>query len=226
MKKVFLLVLMILTVFAVQACDEDGMSGTGSDSLLRVQQTGQTVSYADGDDGAAQSGVVPPEPRFFDSGNGTIVDKLTGFIWSKDAGCFEDTTWQEAHDTISTIGDGDCGLTDGSETGDWRIPNIRELHSLLDYGSDSPMLPEGHPFIGITLGAALWSSTTANSDPTLAYTLDLDNGHVVANPKIGKAGCMFLSWLFCGSDAGTVTKDDCVGTAVPDACGDACVDVD
>jgi len=193
MKKVFLSVLMILTVLAVQACDEDGMSGTGLEEFLGIQQTGQTTSHADGDDGALQAGVMPPEPRFTDNGHGAIRDNLTGIIWSKDAGCFEDSTWQETLDTISTIGDGDCGLTDGSVPGDWQIANIRQLYTLLDYGNDSPALPNNHPFIGITKGTALWSSTTADSDPTLAFILDLDSGEVVLNPKTGTAGCMFWS---------------------------------
>jgi len=186
----FVLLFGFISLGAIGGCNNDG--GTVA-TFLGVQQTGQTTSHADGDDGALQSGVMPPEPRFTDNGHGAIRDNLTGFIWSKDAGCFEDTTWQETLDTISTIGDGDCGLTDGSVPGDWKIANIRQLYTLLDYGNDSPALPNDHPFIGITKGTALWSSTTADTDPTLAFILDLDSGEVVLNPKTGTAGCMFWS---------------------------------
>ncbi len=58
---------------------------------------------------------------------------------------FGSTTWEETLETASTIGDGDCGLTDGSEPGDWKVANINELHSLLDYGNNSPSLPADHP---------------------------------------------------------------------------------
>jgi hypothetical protein len=44
-----------------------------------VPQTGQTTSYAAGDDGAIQAGVPWPSPRFTDHGNGTVRDNLTGF---------------------------------------------------------------------------------------------------------------------------------------------------
>ena len=32
---------------------------------------------------------------------------------------------------------------------DWRLPNVKELQSLLDYGHDYPALPPGHPFIKV-----------------------------------------------------------------------------
>ena len=35
-------------------------------------------------------------------------------------------------------------------------------------------------------------STTADSDSTLAYILDLDDGHVVRHPKNDTAGCMIV----------------------------------
>jgi len=87
-------------------------------TLLDIHQTGQTTSHAPGDDGDFQSGVVPPDPRFTDNGNGTVTDNLTGFLWTIDAGCVEDATWEETLEGASTIGDGDCGLTDGSQPGD------------------------------------------------------------------------------------------------------------
>src|SRR5215831_10404550 len=54
-----------------------------------VPRTGQTTSYAAGDDGALQKGVAWPTPRFTDNNNGTITDNLTGLIWLKNANCPE-----------------------------------------------------------------------------------------------------------------------------------------
>ncbi len=192
----FVLLFGFISLGAIGGCNDSNGAMT---AFLGIHQTGQTTSHTDGDDGELQEGVVPPVPRFTDNDNGTITDNLTGFLWSKDAGCFEETTWQETLDTISTIGDGDCGLTDGSKPGDWKIANIRELHSLIDYGNDSPSLPAAHPFIGITKGAALWSSTSAERviDPNLAFILDLDTGEVILKSKEGKAGCMFCRSQDC-----------------------------
>ena len=192
MEKVFLSVLMILTVLAVQACDEDGVSGTGTDSFLGIQQTGQIASFAEGDDGDLQAGVAPPSQRFTDNENGTIRDNLTGFLWTKDAGCLEPKTWEETLETASTIGNGDCGLTDGSVPGDWFVPNVRQLNTLLDYGNNSPALPAGHPFIGIEPTTALWSSTNFNSDSTQAYTIDFADGVVGTQIKNSTPGRFLL----------------------------------
>jgi len=44
-----------------------------------------------------------------------------------------DKLWDEAMTAAKGLKDGDCGLTDGSVAGDWRLPNVREFLSLIDY---------------------------------------------------------------------------------------------
>ncbi|HOP46380.1 MAG TPA: DUF1566 domain-containing protein [Desulfobacteraceae bacterium] len=73
-------------------------------------------------------------PRFTDNGNGTVTDNMTGLIWMKNARCtefyFNDTTgknqrnWNNALTAANNLSAGYCGLTDGSSSGDWRLPNI------------------------------------------------------------------------------------------------------
>jgi hypothetical protein len=90
-----------------------------------VEITGQTTSYADGDDGDIQAGVQFPAMRFRDNGNGTVTDRLTNLIWLKNANCFPISelgiTWQQALEAANTLHDtgtpsttDDCGLSDGS----------------------------------------------------------------------------------------------------------------
>jgi len=125
-----------------------------------VPKTGQTFSYWAGDDGAYQAG-VSVDPRFKDNGDGTVTDNLTGLIWLQDANCFGTLNWTGAISAANTLSDGSCGLSDGSVAGDWRMPNVRELQSLSDYGQVMPALPPGHPFSGVVVSAGLayWSST-------------------------------------------------------------------
>lgn len=123
-----------------------------------VEKTGQKTGYYNGDDGVRERGVRWPDPRFTDNENGTITDNLTGLIWLKDANCFEDKTWSDALDTCQLLTAGYCGLTDGSTVGDWRLPNIKELHSLVDFGNLDPALPTGHPFANVQQN--YWSCTT------------------------------------------------------------------
>ncbi len=140
-----------------------------------VPKTGQTDSYGPGDDGALQNGVAWPTPRFTDNGNGTVTDNLTGLIWLKNANCFGWRTWNDALNDSFYLTSGYCGLTDGSQAGDWRLPNLRELQSLVDYGQTRPALPATHPFTDVQRGF-YWSSTSLDEGNSAAWHLHFGNG--------------------------------------------------
>jgi hypothetical protein len=130
-----------------------------SDGPAPVEKTWQTVAHASGDDGFHQRGVAYPLPRFTDNADGTVKDNLTGLIWLKDAGCFNATTWFNALLICNSLADGSCGLTDRSSSGDWRLPNYKELISLVDVETDAPVLPSGHPFNNVQT-FYYWTSTS------------------------------------------------------------------
>ena len=149
-----------------------------------VPKTGQTGCWdADGhqidcagtgQDGEYQTGVAA-DPRFTDNGDGTVKDNLTGLIWLKNANCFGEQNWMSALSDANTLASGTCGLTDGSVAGDWRLPNVKELQSLLDFGGPDPSLPPGHPFSGVGY-TNYWSSTTYTFDPSGARVVGLGGG--------------------------------------------------
>jgi hypothetical protein len=113
--------------------------------------------------------------------DGTVTDNLTGLIWLKNANCFGERTWVEALSDCNGLADGQCGLTDGSQVGDWRLPNLRECHSLIDYGSSDPALPSGHPFTNVEM--TYWSSTNNASYPWISWHVSLLSGSVSYNNK-------------------------------------------
>jgi len=76
-----------------------------------------------------------------------------------------------------------CGLADGSAAGDWRLPNVKELQSLIDFGNASPALPTGHPFSGVLQSADFWSSTTYAAISYVAWHVVLTDGLIHAIPK-------------------------------------------
>jgi hypothetical protein len=127
-----------------------------------VPKTGQTTSYASKDDGDLKKGVAWPTPRFTDNLNGTVTDKLTGLIWTKNANYFGLRTWDQAMSAANSLQSGSKAfpdLTDGSKAGDWRLANVRELVSLIDFGRIGYALPEDHPFTGVQ-DSGYWSSTS------------------------------------------------------------------
>jgi hypothetical protein len=98
-------------------------------------------------DGWTRRGVEWPEPRFTDNVDGTVTDNLTGLIWLQDATCLKPQIWGEVLNTVDALADGQCGLTDGSEPGDWSVPNIREFESLTHFDRWCPAIPLINPFV-------------------------------------------------------------------------------
>ena len=163
----------------------------------RPAKTGQTTSSADYDDGYYEKGVTWPNPRFTKS-NGTVTDNLTGLIWLENANCFGRKKWQDgstypALEAALTLNSGECGLTDSSVEGDWRLPNVRELFSLIDSSQPTAApwvaLPSGHPFSGVQSNY-YWSSTTYAHSTVNAWYVSLYDGVV----DYGNETCTYYVW--------------------------------
>lgn len=159
-----------------------GQTGTYNIYPAMLPKTGQTTSYAAGDDGALQRGVAWPNPRFTDNSNGTVTDTLTGLIWLKTANCFGPTDWTTALSDANTLNSGECGLTDGSVEGDWRLPNVRELFSPIDWERFEPALPSGHPFTNVQ-SSHYWTSSTNAGVTSTAWFVGLRYGLIDYNYK-------------------------------------------
>lgn len=75
----------------------------------------------------------------------------------------------------NTLADGACGLTDGSVAGDWRLPNVRELYSLIH-------LQFFFPALSNAAGTARWTNGDAFTDvqrEVVYYLRRLSGGGVV-----------------------------------------------
>jgi PKD repeat protein len=148
------------------------------DGPAPVAKTWQAYSYATGDDGDLQKGVMWPgygNDRWTDNENGTVTDNLTGLIWLKNANCWGQKTWNEALSECNGLSAGYCGLTDGSAAGDWRLPSRKEFISLFDDENYNPALPTGHPFSDVQLDL-YWSSTTKAGITSNAWVMSLIHG--------------------------------------------------
>lgn len=116
----------------------------------------------------------PPCPndsgaRYVDCGNGTVTDNRTGLVWLADASCLKvAVTWQEAMEFVAGLADepdglvddpSDCGLSDGSSAGEWRLPSVAEWEEMVELA----MILECHPAITDDAGSACWSEECADS---------------------------------------------------------------
>jgi len=109
----------------------------------------------------------------------------------KDANCFGVRPWdagvsgEGATWDCFYLEDGDCGLTDGSTVGQWRLPNVKEILSLIAYGYANPPIPntagtaqwtEGDPFINVMGFDYYWTSTASYTSTTWALRVYMGGG--------------------------------------------------
>lgn len=168
--------------------------------------TGQRTCHADdgrevpcagsGQDASFAVGTPWPEPRF-DLRDDEVMDRLTGLIWCRSANLAEfPLTWQEALDFVATM-----NREQRFGQRDWRMPNRRELRSLLSLQAKLPALPEGHPFIDVFNGW-YWTSTTAAISPAHAWYVALDGGRMFYGGKDQS----YMLWPVRGEGLGVIPR--------------------
>jgi hypothetical protein len=152
-----------------------------------VEKTNQPESYATGDDGDLQKGVLWSSPRFTDNSDGTVTDNLTGLVWLKNANRFGIRIWLDALSDCNSLADDGVHLTDASQVGDWYLPNINELISLIHWGYHSPSVSnttgngrwsQGNPFSNVR-STFYWSSTSGAYYTERAWLVDFHHGDVL-----------------------------------------------
>jgi hypothetical protein len=134
-------------------------------------------------------GVDGPALNYTDNGD-TVTDNNTLLMWEKkvaggSAGCPTDAanlhgvdstcTWAQATGAwIAAINVANLG-----SHSDWRVPNVKELQSLVDYGVSLPGPTIDATFPGATAADLYWSSTTYVGNPSAAWPVNFSNGFVM-----------------------------------------------
>ncbi|MCP4697683.1 MAG: DUF1566 domain-containing protein [Gammaproteobacteria bacterium] len=126
----------------------------------------QTESVSILVDQAARTGL------FQDHGDSTITDKATALMWQQQDDGLK-RNWEEAQTYCE-------GLTLAGH-GDWRLPEIGELSTLVDYGLADPNI-DTTVFIGAR-SSNYWSDSTDVNNPDLVRFVDFDNGGMGVSGK-------------------------------------------
>jgi hypothetical protein len=105
-----------------------------------------------------------------DDNNKVIFDTASKLMWQDDNNVlFEDHQWESAIsycDNLSLAG-----------KTDWRLPNINELYSIVDFTKNDPSISAIFVnTITITRSKKFWSSTTSQYDKSNAWYIDFGTG--------------------------------------------------
>lgn len=127
---------------------------TDLETAQKFPATGQQTSYQAGDDGEFQAGAPLSYTEECTDGECVIIDNNTNLMWEKkpDGNVEDRYTWDEAFAYIDELNTVNFAGYD-----DWRIPNAKELQSIVDYGRSEPAID---PIFGLTEAGTYWSSTS------------------------------------------------------------------
>lgn len=152
-----------------------------------LPKTGQEVSDVIGDDGEHEAGWwvgrlnANNRTRFLCktiSGDDVVIDLATGLMWARDgndAGGFGGLTKSWA------ISVGFCNALTFAGFTDWRLPNISELCSIVNFSIWNPAVYD--VFQNIIYTEKYWSSTTRAFITTYAKTMSFSEGTTYSTIK-------------------------------------------
>lgn len=117
--------------------------------------------------------------RFFVE-NETVLDTQTGLMWTKNASLSDfPLSWDAAFNTLKEL-----NLAGLYGYKDWKLPNRRELFSLISHKRINPSLPASHPFTNVFTGY-YWTSSSCARLPNQAWYIHLGGARVYRGMKYG-----------------------------------------
>ncbi len=116
-------------------------------------------------------------PRFIQT-NGRVRDARSGLVWPADAALSEfPLDWAEA---LAFVRDLNHSRFQGHD--DWRLPNRRELFSLVSHQAVNPCIAPPHPFVNVFHGY-YWTATTCARLPDQAWYIHMGGARVFKGMK-------------------------------------------
>jgi len=130
---------------------------------------------------------------YTDNGDGTVTDNVTGLMWEKlsDDSSIHDWNnlayiWADASAVkVATLNTMNAGVGFANHT-DWRVPNIKELQTLVNFGTSAPATHSAFNSACVpgctvttcscTRSSIYWSSSTYQPAPSYAWRTDFNDG--------------------------------------------------
>jgi hypothetical protein len=127
-----------------------------------------------------------PDSRYSDNGDGTVTDNQTGLMWKQcsegqsGAGCAGIATGLNWADSLA------AGASSSfAGFNDWRLPNVKELASLVERACVSPSINEFR-FPSTPATGTYWTSSSSAANGANAWFVYFGNGGLLnANSKSG-----------------------------------------
>jgi hypothetical protein len=115
------------------------------------------------------TGGAPNLQNYTDNGDGTVTDNVTGLMWQQAVpGTY---SWEQA---VAY-----CPMLMLAGYGDWRLPSLIELVSIVDYGQANPSI--NVTYFPSTPASYFWSSTPVASSPGAAWSVHFQYGELFGN---------------------------------------------
>jgi hypothetical protein len=174
---------------------------SGSSHCATVTLTIGMMNYPDKTDSYAAMAVRGANSlqQFHDNGDGTVSDLTTGLTWQQDS--VQGIPWKDALAYCRDLNLGGYS--------DWRLPDVNELISLVDYSHSSPSIDEQY---FTTTSTHYWSSTTYPSDPGKAYHVCFLRGRTEVYGKSDKGAASHVRAV-----RGIVSDASSTTTTVPNS---------
>jgi hypothetical protein len=117
--------------------------------------------------------------------NDVVLDTRTGLMWPRNASLSDfPMAWTEALAFVKNL-----NRSRFQGHADWKLPNRRELFSLVSHETINPSLPAAHPFVNVFNGY-YWTSTSCARLPDQAWYIHLGGARVFKGMKYNS----YLVW--------------------------------
>jgi len=162
------------------------------ETVRKVSQTGIAAAVAekfimDLAPASRQALHWPPVPRFFNNGDGTSMDSITGLTWLTDGSCFQKMSWPETFDRLAEFNDNPqkfaCEGYDAT-FGDWTVPSAAELQEVVNpEEADQAAWLNSQGLKHIRDDGNYWSATETMVNLYYSYVINFQSGTVHHYPK-------------------------------------------